>query len=830
MNIDSTDIINKLVQHKDSQIQITQMFDTTNLSSSCLSADVYIGSHIDSLAIRIDNQSACIQSILSASATNTIYEILTIWSIPLIISLIAMAAPLLIQHINELDSKYNSTRIVDIFQTSVVFNTFKYTVIILAIAIIIKLVTWTFAWSSILLLLIGSIFLLVTVLLCSLIMRFYRYPQLIKHAQLMYESKLYSNKKELYFRALIDCLHYAIRKNDKKTTNELLTYFESKFTNFRKHKMGDTYPQEYYDFIMETTDFICRENYTNVIYQDSENGHVLPIQFLFPKIEENSSIGVSKQAYKIIWKTLLMLCNYKHEELFASYWNCINTYYSQKITYDDNTVEFIEFHECVGALLMAYKQYSVLYNLIFWTDKHKKRNDALHHFWNITLTPEEKLITLKVEDVMLRYIRIMNVLDKTNYNNALPNISATSDNPNPLKVYCQKYMALLYLLSCDAKDKNTFFFINEEDDLQLPENISLQTIEKLTNELYLEAKLLYQDSSLSTAFSHLKNMTEVPSLLHFVEVIKANFALHTRIQDINPKVYDAIYQVIDEKITDAVKDFPFNLTSSARGKKTVLKKIYSISLLKKDDLSKNELPKSTYTTLGSKVYCSIISEAFDVIKKYKHDTTTSCKYDAFILQLNKVLSTLNQPNDYILICEDSRAEKIFDKLEEYKDKVYKGVSVLISTIYYPKKNEIKVWLIKKDNLPVYKIALSTEIQDIHEYHFEMCNDKYKTQRIVLDLGRVTSTVLGQLKKEIPKQLIPNNCNIEDLVLISVMIPVDVFTNKSACTIHQWNIEDIPVYTNENLDYWGDDYEEPDDYISAHIITPKEHNEKLNIKY
>jgi hypothetical protein len=59
----------------------------------------------------------------------------------------------------------------------------------------------------------------------------------------------------------------------------------------------------------------------------------------------------------------------------------------------------------------------------------------------------------------------------------------------------------------------------------------------------------------------------------------------------------------------------------------------------------------------------------------------------------------------------------------------------------------------------------------------------------------------------------------------VLIPVGVFTKKSASTIYQWSIEDVPIYNEDHTDYWEDEDGEVEDKISAYIITPTEHKNK-----
>jgi len=835
MSVDTTYIINQFARQKTLQVHMTNVPDTINVSVT--NSDVYMEplSHIDSVTAHIDRLSNQITQAISAlsapgdTTPNTTYELLTRWAIPLLIALIAMAAPLLLHNINGLDTKYHSTRIIDIFKNSITFCVFKYSIVLVAIAIVIKFCTWTAKWSSIVMLYISCAFLCVIVALCVLIMIFYSYPNLILYIQWIYDCncRIFRDRKSLYYRALTDCLHYAIRQNDKEKSKKLLAFFEKSFQDFRKKVLSkEDYPQEYYDFVLETTDFICRENYTNIIYQDSENGYVLPVQFLFPtKQEDESNILTSEKSYKTIWKTLLMFCNYKHEELFLSYWDCIYTYYSTKLHYGEEE-EFIEFHECVGALLMAHRQYQVLHDLILWTDRKKKERN-IFDLRRIFIHPYEQLITLSTEDMMLRYVRLMYVLDSKESRFMLPNMAATSEMPNPLKIYCQKYMALLYLLSCNPKDKQTYFWYEEGQDLKLPDQITIQTIEKLTKELYVEAVILLQDSSIKNVFERLNKMNVVPDIHHFVKAVQDNFALHVRIQDIQPKVRERIDQIMTTKTSEVLSDLPYK-EGDGRGKICILEGVSSVQLYSKVSLSGETLQHELSKKIESSIYCSFMRKAFDVLKQFRSLKQLSCDPNAFIGQLEDMIQTLKKPNEYIIVSEDSRIENIFKSSEYYLNKQFMGVDVLMSTIYYTNLTSVQVWLLKKGDMPVYKILSSAPIQDIHDYMFSPCDDD--TQRLVLDFGRVTSTVLDGLKKEIPDYMIPSGKNVEDLVLVAEYIPMCIYAKKTARALVQWTIDNVPAKVDDEWGYPDDEYyEEPDDPLTARIIPPEIHNEKLGLK-
>lgn len=834
MSVDTTYIINQFARQKTLQVQMTNVPDTVNVSVA--NSDVYMDpiSHIDSVVTHIDSITAQITQTISALAaltktpTPTVSEPLTSIAIPLLVALIAMAAPLLLHNINGLDTKYHSTRVINLLKSSIVYKLFVGSVFFVGGVILLKAFTWHDNWSSWTFFAVSFLFLGILVWLCGIIVIFYSYPHLIRYVQKCYSSKCSLFKqKSLYFYALTDCLHYAIRQNDKEKSKELLTFFEERFKDFRRNIFEKKdYPQEFYDFVTETTEFICRKNYTNILYQDSEGGYLLPVTFLFPsRHEEDSDMLPSEKSYITIWKTLLTFCNYKHEELFLSYWDCINTYYTYKLPYNQAN-DFIEFHEYVGALLMAMEQYDVLHDLILWTAR-KKPTSSIFHFPRIVMTPFDKLIEINAEEIMLRYIRIMNVLDKADSKFVLPNIGATSEMPNPLKAYSQKYMALLYLYTCTPEEKSTYFTYDEGEDLKLPENITIQTIKNLSEELFRVAEALLSNELINNAFPKLKKIDTVPDLNHFVDAVQANFDLHIRIQDIKPKVEDAIHQIIENKLNEAFANLPFTISYYTQGKTCVSSEIHAFGFYPKNDLGGNDLKPKTRKAIENNTYCDVIRVAFDSFKKLKQKRQITCDRNMFLQSLNEVIATLRHPELYVLICEDSRIEDLFTDLgDEYEKKQYKGLDIIIATIHYSKLTKAQVWLVKKSDLPIYKILNSATEQDFHKYRYRSYNDNYHSQRLVLDLGRVTPIVLEQLRKEVPAYMLPENKSVEETVFIDVYLPLGIYSKASASARVAWTIESIPLYANQE-DYPDDDYYEgPEDAIAAHIISPEEHNKAI----
>ena len=108
MNADSVYIVNRFAQQGTLKVQMTNVPDTVNVAVTNDSIFSNIIMHVDSLNA---NLARFTNSSLDVNTSNSSFEIVVHWGLPLIIALIAMAAPLLLTNISGLDQKYHATRI-----------------------------------------------------------------------------------------------------------------------------------------------------------------------------------------------------------------------------------------------------------------------------------------------------------------------------------------------------------------------------------------------------------------------------------------------------------------------------------------------------------------------------------------------------------------------------------------------------------------------------------------------------------------------------------------------------------------------------------------------
>lgn len=838
MSVDTTYIINQFARQKTLQVQMTNMPDTVNVSVT--NSDVYMEplSHIDSVTTHIDRLSNQITQAISAlsapgdTTPNTTYELLTRWAIPLLIALIAMAAPLLLHNINGLDTKYHSTRIIDIFKKSITFCIFKYSIVLVAIAIGIKFFTWTSKWSSIAMLCVSCAFLCVIVALCILIMIFYSYPNLILYIQWIYNCncRMFRDRKSLYYRALTDSLHYAIRQNDKEKSKEILAFFYQEFVIYREKSKATSvvYPQHFYDYILETTEFVCRGNYIHVLNTGENLNHMLPIDCLFSDQKEyTKNVGLCDESYAKIWRVLLMFNTYRHKELYLSYWEHIQKYYYEKYyTMEVSALRsFIAYQEKFGALLMAYGHYDILHDVILWTKPKKKTtiDDIMYY----VMPPAESLIEVHSETVLKRYIQLMESLEKDNL--YLPNVSATNEIPIPLKEYCIRYMALLYLISCHNDETNKFFYYEEGEDFGVSGKTSPETVRKQVYDLERAAIALLQDTNITNYFSTLiGKLKKVPSPSRFVEVFKKQYKMNVRISEITDSVYDQIDDTINKGCEMALIR-PLTSEETHPSSRRLLKSgLHYAMLIDKEKLLGKSLQEERLKI--NVLTCSrIVNTLYSLLRGLPISNTRDkpCPQAELLSRIDKQIDILRgKKSDYVIITDDSYCADIFRESPLYHNDQYKGIETQFYTQYTAASTH-SVWLLKKHILPTFAIEENIHNEDLYGYLLTLVlNGKYPHQRLLLDMGRVPSEVLISLKKDIPEDYLPKDKQYEDLVLLFVRIPINFYTSKTLRNIFMWTITDVPTRVErEDRDDYEDQYSERDS-IDRFIITPEQHNSHL----
>lgn len=821
MNADSVYIVNRFAQQGTLKVQMTNLPDTVNVAVTNDSIYSNIIMHVDSLNA---NLARFTNSSLDVNTLNPSFGIVVHWGLPLIIALIAMAAPLLLTNISGLDQKYHSTRILDVFKRTWQYQTLKYTGIITAICVIINFTMWQNSTCQISTIIVSFILLISILALCVELLLFYNYSglisDLIKKHRCHWVSK--SQRTRIYY-ALIDCAKYAIRQSDNKSMQEILTFFEEDYHNNK----APEHRKDIRGFILETTDVLCLKNKTNIVYQGINGKYTLPLSIIIPTDQDAyQKITLDSNALTIIWDTLLLYLSYNKEELILSYWENAQEYYDH-LGYDySNLDNFIAFNEKVGALLLAYGRYELLKSIIYWTEKDKKRN-IFNIFHTTIFRPNEKLISLDPSEIMLRYIRLMNDIDIDDTELKIPHVSATADMKNPLKESAIGYMALLYLLTCPKGEETTYFYYEDGEDLRLPQKSDIETIRKQTNDLVELANKLLKNEELKSVFSQLQDLDNVTSPNQFVEAVEENLKTQIRIADILPDVYTKLDNLLIEETERTLGKYIISKADKVTKLKQIYKEVGWTSIVVKADINKKEPNVSALNEVKTRLFCSIIDGQYGAVGKLEKIQNIKVSQQQFIDSLDNRLKQIRNKNNYIIVCNDCRGEDIFKDNDNLIDKKYKGVQIYFQPIYKNASNVCHFALLKKEYLPLYRIEEIDNTQNILGYKFKEINDSYHQQRLVLDVGRTPDEIYKQLERQIQPQLLPKGKKLSDILVIAGYLPIGYYAKSKAVIDVEWIVNDVPKYVERDYYESEDDYyAQPDDPIADAIITPEEHNKYL----
>ena len=409
--------------------------------------------------------------------------------VPFVAGIMGLTFPLFLQVVSRIDEKYSSTRIISEFQSEKQAKIFK---LLLTIAItacfIIGIAEFIISVCAINIqgLNITSIA-ISCVATIAIIVSLFRYYSLISiysvplklfqrldkkySKQLDYKLRSTDNVRCIYrrkviekknasiqnrakdiFNAIAELLYYSIRQQDETLQKELYTFIVSyMFRKQSEHKNAEVvYDDYFYGMLYESTELICTLPQKTISYS---NGNTLLIHF-FDVF--NGSL-LSEKSYSSMWRTLRQQLNYGKEDHIVNYWTFAHQYpqvYLQDI-YPDSYYDlklgkvviknaevvdkrkkarahFFEFHYALGALVLYLQKYSLLNNLIRYTNRQP---------------PQYILVPSSISEIFRRSIEYSNnIFDIVHFESRYPFPGLSGVNQNGVIIkYIRKYLAVLFL-------------------------------------------------------------------------------------------------------------------------------------------------------------------------------------------------------------------------------------------------------------------------------------------------------------------------------------------------------------------------------------------------
>lgn len=390
-------------------------------------------------------------------------DVVSVFAIPMVIAIFALAFPLLFQTASRIDDKYNSTLLIKVFRKDWICKCFIYTLL----SALICCGLWVLQLprprlidcgeainvlidNSALILLLVSTVVLVVMTICSMwLMYVYYMPKLLFERLKKQYHNSKANDKSMLFMAISKLMHYAIKKSDSELSFSTLQFYYDEFSACREDKKNKicTYPEEYYRVINETNELVYME-------PKKETSFFNESVMLGLLIDEYQGTILSNKTYSEIWRGMRQALYYNRADFIIAYWRKAHQYMMLFLDivrpqYDENfnvinqedivrrdaeRERFLEFHYALGGLLMMKQKYNLINQLTSWTNQ---------------TPPKYVLVPETMEEVINRF---MDIEKKGGYMNPLyyeqkypfPDISGVNAN-DIIKMWIKRYIATLFL-------------------------------------------------------------------------------------------------------------------------------------------------------------------------------------------------------------------------------------------------------------------------------------------------------------------------------------------------------------------------------------------------
>lgn len=325
--------------------------------------------------------------------------------IPFIASILGIALPILIQVIERIDSKYQSTRLVNRIKREWQYKMFIYTLIgsiVLAfyhhfLAPPPLYENWVVENSSAILLLIFTIVLITSLFMFINIVLIYYDPARLQNRILQNFTKQRDNhnKASLDLKDWTDLTFSVLQADDKELGLSVYQTLYDYIIEYRKGKALNfiEYEDYFYNCITSINEIICRLDKRPVSINNNND-----ILRLFLDGYQNTRI--SQKTYTILWRNLSTQLFYNLEEWLLEYWIGAHQHFmfNLKILYEgdrlffnseetvnENDVQirykeradFLEFHYAFCSLLLYKGKYKLLGNILSFTNSEPPRYELI---------------------------------------------------------------------------------------------------------------------------------------------------------------------------------------------------------------------------------------------------------------------------------------------------------------------------------------------------------------------------------------------------------------------------------------------------------------------
>ncbi len=383
------------------------------------------------------------------------------FAIPMVIAIFAFAFPLLFQTASRIDDKYNSTLLIKVFRKDWICRCFIGSLLVALVCCLVwvlqlpklmdcgEVTKIIIGNSALILLVLSTIFLVVmTILSMWLMYVYYRPDKLLERLIKQYYKANDFREKELYFEAISKILFYSIQKEGETLARQLQDFYHKEFILYRKDKVNNPieYPAYFYNVMFDANECLCRRERKSISWYNGS--------FYDFFIDEYQHTIISAKTLLFIWKCLRQSIFYQKEEFIFSYWckahqymnfwlDVIEPQYDMnlKVTNQENInrrnderKRFLEFHYALGGLLMMKQKYTLINQLISWTNQTPPK---------YVLVPETME---EVIEIFMEIEKIDGYMGLCYYEQKYPFPDVSGVNANSIiKMWIKRYIAILFL-------------------------------------------------------------------------------------------------------------------------------------------------------------------------------------------------------------------------------------------------------------------------------------------------------------------------------------------------------------------------------------------------
>src|SRR5690625_187556 len=671
------------------------------------------------------------------------------------VAILAIAYPIMLQVITDLDNKYSSIFITGLFKEEIQWKRFSKSIVFTLISTLLYILSnisqlWfkTPSWIS------DLVFSLVIISTVCLLIFFYLFINKVLVYYTPSEIVNYLiNKKDddehTNFKAVSDILYQAIRTEDERTAITISDYIYSEFDKYRMNNSNkvSNYPADYYQMVYKTVEELAVLGSDRFTFLESL---ALGGRWLYG---EREGKPIHENTFSCQWRINLLAIQYDRDDMLMQFWSKSHQYLIFNLrsiypeyNFSDTNLEpinseeimirrrqqerFLEFCNAFGGLVLYRERYDLLKRMFSYTNskppKYELLPDTMNEVFNIYFNFRDPY------NQNHRWITHKYDFPQTDGMNA----------EGAVKNWICRYAALLFLRQYMIRP-----YLYTQRPLELPNIPETQRERKLWRNNIEHFKILVLE---------IRSNEELMNTLG-LDFISIDWCEENNYLD-PESFFDKLINIIDESIEHAEIHQELSQVKVQKFKDSTVK-ILSESIEEIDKVfNKNEIVENYNSWFTRDITSVSDKNAFADDQEADH-----LNYDSFLaseqtILINQIISEtfdLNKSASYLIKQEvfEEATKKIIGKSKEVvfvnlginltyyggairglsKDKFYDHEIIDFKKYNNPVVRR-SMYLLKKEDLPSLKfLKIDEDVQD--KYDLKLLDDDLKIYANVIDLNK-----------------------------------------------------------------------------------------------